>query len=156
MHLFGNLKIRTKLLAALLPWVVVVIAGSLYSSIERVRIDKAYTSLINKDIKALRSLTEARAQGTRFDRLLYEEIAESNVERRRAIDAEIDTAVAEYQAFAKEAIRESPNLFRSIRATLDVFDGAVSAARPVRTAALTNGDQAAMQMMHGTAGAVLG
>jgi two-component system sensor histidine kinase/response regulator len=155
MNLLANLKIRTKLLVALLPLVIVVIAASLYSSIERVRIDNAYNSLIHKDIKALRSLTEARAQATRFDQLLYEEIAESNLERRRLINAEVDKAVAAYQAFAEDAMRQSPNLLPSIQATVNLFDDAVSAARPVRAAALTNGDQAAMQMMHSSVEAAL-
>src|SRR4051794_21106581 len=106
MGLIANLKIRTKLLVALLPLVIMVIATALYSSIARVRIDTAYTNLIDNKIKVLQTLTEAGSEVTRFVQSIYQEIAELDLDRMRVIEVGLDNAAARYNAFAEDAMRQ--------------------------------------------------
>jgi hypothetical protein len=61
MAFLSNLRIRRKLLLALAPRALMAIVAALYSSIESKVIDSWYTDLIDKDLSALRSLTEAQA-----------------------------------------------------------------------------------------------
>ncbi|MBV8674841.1 MAG: hypothetical protein JOZ33_15545, partial [Acidobacteriaceae bacterium] len=79
--MLGNLKIRKKLLVALLPMGLMVLAATLYSSIEMIRTDRWYSDLIDRDVKALQNLTDARAKTTQFGQYLYKEIAEPDVGR---------------------------------------------------------------------------
>ena len=134
----ANLKIRTKLLIALLPLVIIVIAAALYSSIERVRIDTAYTELIDNRIKALQSLTKAGSEITQVVQSIYQEIAELDLDRMRVIEVGLDNAAAKYNALAEEATRKSPDLMPSIKATAALFNKAISDARPVRDANFSN------------------
>ena len=78
MVFLANFKIRTKVLIALLPLVVMVIVAALYASIEMNRIDTRYSDLIGKDVNALQNLTVARVLNNRFGHLLYKEIAETD------------------------------------------------------------------------------
>src|ERR1035441_57360 len=66
MGLLANFKIRTKVLIALLPLAIMVIVAVLYSSIEMKRIETRYSDLLDRDVKALQSLTTARALDNRF------------------------------------------------------------------------------------------
>jgi two-component system sensor histidine kinase/response regulator len=88
MGLLANFKIRTKVLIALLPLAIMVIVAVLYSSIEMKRIETRYSDLLDRDVKALQSLTTARALDNRFGLFLYKEIAELDVDTMRVIDAE--------------------------------------------------------------------
>ena len=54
-------RIRGRLLIALLPLAAMVVAAIAYSSSEMTRADRWYSSLLDNDVKALRSLTAARA-----------------------------------------------------------------------------------------------
>ena len=63
-RVLAKFRIRSKLLIALLPLALMVLAATLYSSIEMSRIDKRYSMLIARDVKALQSLTDARAKTT--------------------------------------------------------------------------------------------
>ena len=148
--MLGNLKIRKKLLVALLPLALMVVAATLYSSIEMVRIDRLYTALIDRDVRALQNLTDARAKTTHFGELLYEEIAELDPNRTRAIDIALDQTVADYQAYEQEALQESPELSQQIVSAGAIFDGAVADARSTRDAALKNDSNAAMNEMRST------
>jgi hypothetical protein len=71
MALLTNLKIRNKLLLALLPLALMVIVAGLYSSIENKMIDTLYSDVIEKDIKTLQIMTAARALTMRFGLGLY-------------------------------------------------------------------------------------
>ena len=66
MGLLANFKIRTKVLVAPLPLVLMVIVAALYASIEMNRIDTRYSDLIGRDVKALHNLTIARVMDNRF------------------------------------------------------------------------------------------
>ncbi|MEA2539755.1 MAG: two-component system, sensor histidine kinase and response regulator, partial [Acidobacteriaceae bacterium] len=112
--LLKNRKIRTKLLFALFPLAAMVIVAALYSSLESRRIDTWYSNLIDKDIKALQSMTAARALTMRFGMYLYKGIAEVDPDRRQSIDGDLDKAYADYQAVIAGALRESPNRAKAI------------------------------------------
>ena len=145
--MLGNLKIRKKLLVALLPLGLMVLAATLYSSIEMIRIDGWYTDLIDRDVKALQNLTDARAKTTQFGQYLYKEIAESDLGRSRAIDGELNKIVAEYHAFEQAAETESPAMAPRIEAAGSLFDHAVSDSRPTRDAAIKDDSETAMRGM---------
>ena len=108
MGLLANFKLRTKVLVASLPLVVMVIVAALYASIEMDRIDTWYSNLIGRDVKALHNLTTARVMDNRFRQLLYQEIAEPDPDRMRVIDADLDKTAAEFHSPIEEAMRESP------------------------------------------------
>src|SRR5271170_980195 len=138
MGLLANFRIRTKVFVALLPLAVMVIVAALYASIEMKRIDTWYSDLISKDVKALQHLTVARVLNNRFGQLLYQEIAEPDVVRMRALDANIDETVAQFHSVVADARVEDPSLATKINTVATLFDLAVSDSRPVRAAALSN------------------
>ena len=151
MGLLANFKIRTKVLVALLPLVFMVLVAALYASIEMNTIDTRYSELIGRDVKALHNLTIARVMDNRFHQLLYQEIAEPNLDKMRSIDADLDKTAAEFYSSVDEAKRESPNLTSRIKTAQDLFDQAVSDSRPLRGAALMSDNTKAMQLMRGNA-----
>ena len=145
----ANLKIRTKLLVALLPLVIMVIAATVYGSIAMIRADADYSNVIEKGEKALQSLTETRVRVNRFWQGLYKEIAQAEQDRKRLTDADLDQDATEYNALSQKALQQNPDLARPIEKALAVFNQAVSDSHAVRLAALANDDQKAMQLMRG-------
>jgi signal transduction histidine kinase/DNA-binding response OmpR family regulator/HPt (histidine-containing phosphotransfer) domain-containing protein len=150
MGFLSNLKIRRKLLIALAPLALMVVVAALYSSIEGKMIDTAYTELIEKDVKALHSVIEARALATRFGLFLYKEIAELDPDRMRVIEGDLDKTYAEHQSLIAEAVRELPDRAKEIKAAAAQFDWGVSYARPVRAATLAGDNAKAMNLMRGS------
>ena len=151
MGLLANFKIRTKVLVASLPLVVMVIVAALYASIEMKQIDTGYSELIGRDVKALHKLTIARVMDNRFHQLLYQEIAEPNTDKMRSIDADLDKTAAEFYSSIDEAKRESPNLTSRIKTSQDLFDQVVSESRLLRGAAMTSENAKALQLMRANA-----
>ena len=147
MGLLANFKIRNKVLIALLPLAIMVVAAALYSSIEMKRIDTRYSDLLDRDAKALQNLTLARASNNLFGQLLYKQIAELDFDQMRVIDAELDKIAASYHSAAEAARRASPSLASAIEAAIALSDQLESDARPVRAAALINQDDKAMKLM---------
>ena len=130
MGLLANFKIRTKVIIALLPLAIMVIVAVLYSSDRMSTIDAAYSSLINKDLKALQDLTTAQALNNLFGQRLYEEIAETNADRMRVVDADLDQTAAQFHISIEEAKQESPDMAPAIKAAADLFDRAAADSRP--------------------------
>jgi signal transduction histidine kinase/DNA-binding response OmpR family regulator/HPt (histidine-containing phosphotransfer) domain-containing protein len=150
MGVLSSLKIRTKILLALLPLALMVVVVALYASTEMEKIDTWYSNLIDRDVKALHSLTAARALNNRFGQLLYEEIAERDVDRMLRLDAELDETVTEYHAAMEVAMRGSPGLAPKIEAATALFDQLVVDSRPIRSATLNNDNDRAMKLASGT------
>jgi signal transduction histidine kinase/CheY-like chemotaxis protein/HPt (histidine-containing phosphotransfer) domain-containing protein len=150
MGVLSNLKIRTKILLALLPLALMVVVAALYASTEMEKIDTWYGNLIDRDVKALQSLTAARALNNRFGQLLYEEIAETNQDRMLRLDAQLDETVTEYHAAMEVAMRGSPVLTPKIEAATALFDQLVVNSRPIRSASLRNDNDRAMKLASGT------
>src|SRR5262249_48390661 len=134
MALLANLKIRTKVLIALLPLAIMVIIAALYSADRMSTIDARYSGLLDKDVKALQNLTLAQAHNNKFGLFLHKEIAELDPDRMRVIDGDIDQTVTDFHVSMDEAKRDSPILTSQINAAAALFDEAVADSRPVRAA----------------------
>jgi len=147
MSLLANLKIRTKVLIALLPLAIMVIIAALYSSDRMSTIDAHYSGLLDKDVKALQNLTLAQAYNNRFGLFLYKEVAELDPDRMRVIDGDIDQTVTDFHATIDEARHESPDLTSEINAAAALFDQEVADARPVRVATQAQQKDKAMKLM---------
>ncbi len=150
MGLLENLKIRTKVLIALMPLAVMVVLSALYSSTEMEGIDRWYSSLIGRDVKSLQNLTVARSLNNQYIELLYKEIAEPDLDTMRVIDADLDRTAAEFHSSLEETRRGSPGLGPAIDAAIAAFDQAVSDSRPVRAATQGGDDRKAMRLMRET------
>jgi len=147
MAFLKNLGLRRKLLAGMVPLVLMVIVAGVYSSIESKMIDTWYSNLIDQEVAALRSMTEARAHTNRFGLFLYDLVAETDADRKLVIDAELDKIRADYEAAIATAIRLSPDRADKIRAAAAQFDRAADDARPVRAATLAGNNEKAMDLI---------
>jgi len=147
MGLLANLKIRTKVLVALLPLAIMVIIAALYSSDRMSTIDAHYSGLLDKDVKVLHNLTLAQSHNNKFGLYLYKEIAETDPDRMRMIDREIEEAVIDFHTVLNEAKRLNPDLASEIDASTALFDQAVVHSQPVRAATQAQQNDKAMKLM---------
>src|ERR1700745_237909 len=147
MGLLANFKIRTKVLVALLPLVIMVIIAGLYSADPMSTIDAGYSGLLDEDVKALQNLTLAQAYNNRLGLFLYKEVAELDPDRMRVIDGDLDQTVTDFHATIDEAKRESPDLTSEINAAAALFDQEVADSRPVRAATQAQQNDKAMKLM---------
>ena len=152
MSLLRNLKIRGKLLLAAIPLALMVVLGSAYSSITSKEIDAEYSELIDHDIKSLQNLSIVRSHTNRVGLFLYELITDPDPDKKVQIDAELDKIYADYQKNIEDALVQSPSHAREIKATAALFDKAFSDARPIRTAALANNTEKALNLLRGVVG----
>src|SRR5277367_4240152 len=113
MGFFTNLKLRRKLLIAMIPLALMVIAAGIYSTIESKTIDRWYSDLIDKQVEALRGVGEARAHTNRYGLFLYELIDETDPDRRQAIDEELEKLRSDYRSVMATALKQSPEFARS-------------------------------------------
>jgi len=116
MGVLANFKIRTKVLIALLPLAIMVVVAALYASIEIKIIDTAYSNLLENETKSYQQMTLARAMHNRFDQYLYREIAETDVDQKHVIDADLDLTAADFLVAAEDAQRRSPENISAIEA----------------------------------------
>jgi signal transduction histidine kinase/DNA-binding response OmpR family regulator/HPt (histidine-containing phosphotransfer) domain-containing protein len=144
-----NLKLRRKLLLALLPLALMVIIAGLYATSEIRKIDTRYSELVDQDVRALQYLTQAKVQATLFGQLLYAEIAELDPGKMHIIDSKLEQANREYQNFIAESIRSTPNREKEIQSAAALFNQVVSDAGPVRASTLNNDNERAMNLMRG-------
>jgi signal transduction histidine kinase/CheY-like chemotaxis protein len=149
MGIFANLRLRRKLLAAMLPLALMAIAAGVYSSIESKIIDTWYSNLIDNYVNTFQTLTAARGNTMRFRLLLYQLLDEGNPNLVQEDDRELDKVQADYRALLANAVQHNPGLAKEIKAAADSFDRATSNARPVRSAALAGNREKAMSIMRG-------
>jgi hypothetical protein len=124
-----------------------VIVAVLYSSDRMSAIDAGYSGLISRDVNALQKLTVAQSLNSQFGQILYKEIAETNADRMRVIDTDLDQIAAQFHSSIEEAKRESPSLAPAIKAAADQFDQAAVDSHPVRAATLSQNNDKAMKLM---------
>src|SRR5580704_10659821 len=136
MRLLTNLRLRRKLLIAMVPLALMVVVAGVYSSFESNTIDTRYSALIDNQVEALRNVGEARAHTNRFGLFLYELIDETDPDRRHVIDGELEKIRADYHAAMVAALKQSPERADKIDSASALFDRAESDARPLRAAAL--------------------
>src|SRR5262249_47338578 len=147
MGLLANLKIRTKVLVALLPLAIMVIVAVLYSSNRMRTIDAHYSALLDKDVKALRNLTLAQSCNNKFGLYLYKEIAELDPDKMHMIDREIEQTIIDFHTALNDAKRENPDLASEIDASAALFDQVVVHSQPVRAATQAQQNDKAMKVM---------
>src|SRR5437660_5264202 len=150
MGLLANLKLRKKLLVALTPLIVMVVAAGLYSSIEAKRIDTWYSRLIDNDIKSVYKMDAARSLVMRYGLFLDRLIVATDPARRQSLNAQLEDSYTEYQARIAEAKRLYPAYSQPIAPAADRCEKAVADSRPARTAALANQNQKVAGIMHST------
>ena len=149
MKALENLKTRTALLFALVPLSAMVLIAALYASLEMKRIDANYHGLIDRDVRALENITNARAQTRQFELLLYRNIAETDIVRIRLVEADIDKAADDFGGYIEAAAGEKPDRTSEIRTAATQFYGAVNDARAVRAATLGQQSAKALRAMRG-------
>jgi two-component system, sensor histidine kinase and response regulator len=145
--ILSNLKIRTKILLALLPLAAMVIAAALFSSIQMKSIDGAYSGLISRDVNALHNLTFAQATNNRFAADIYKEIAEPDLDQMRVIDSYLDQEITSFHSSLEEAKRSNPDLGTQIDTISNLFDKLVSDSLPIRAATQANQNEKALRLM---------
>ena len=139
-----NLKLRRKLLVAMAPLALMVIIGGMYSSRASRQIDTHYSQLLSQDVGALQHLTAGESGGALVGQLLYEEIAELDVDKMHRIDSELDKTYANYRGLIDQALRRAPNHAGEIKAAQALFDQAVLDSGPVRAVTSVNSNAKAM------------
>jgi signal transduction histidine kinase/CheY-like chemotaxis protein len=149
MGLFTNLRLRRKLLLAMLPLALMVVVAGIYSSFESKMIDTWYSVLLDKQVAALRDVGEARAHTNRFGLFLYELVDETDPDRRQVVDEELEKIRADYHGAMAAALKESPDRADKLNAASALFDRAEADARPVRAAALAGNTAKAVSLMRG-------
>src|SRR5580704_11022241 len=149
MGFFTNLRLRRKLLIAMVPLVLMVVVAGVYSSFESNMIDNWYSVLIDTQVKALRSVGEARAHTNRFGLFLFELADETDPNRRQVLDGQLEKVGADYHAAMTTALRESPERADKIDAASALFEQAEADARPVRAAALAGNNGKALDLLRG-------
>src|SRR3954451_8147816 len=150
MGVLANFKIRTKVLIALLPLAMMVIAAALYSSVEMKRIDTLYSNLLDTEVSLLLKLTSARAANNRFEQYLYKEIAETDVDRVRVTDAELEQVGVEFRSLSAQAREINPDHTQAIDAITAMFAQQFADSYPVRAASLNDDDEKALRLMRET------
>jgi signal transduction histidine kinase/CheY-like chemotaxis protein len=144
-----NLKLRRKLLLAMLPLALMVLVAGLYASMEIKKIDTRYSALIDQDVRTLQDLTKAKAQAALFGQLLYEEIAELDLDKMHVIDGKLEQVNLEFQALITESLRNMPYRAKEIESSAAAFSQVSSDSRAVRAATLANDNTKAMNLMRG-------
>jgi len=144
----ANLRIRNKLLAALIPLGAMVLVAVSHSTFNMFRADTAYTVIIDEDVKALRGLVVARGLCHRYHLALYREIAETDPAAKRQTDAGLDAIANEFNSYTNQAISNNPARAAAIRNVAREFNEGVSWSQGVRQAALKGDNQSAISIMH--------
>ena len=142
-----NLKLRRKLMIAMVPLALMVALAGLYATFQIKSIDSKYGELLDNDVKSLQTVTTQRSHTMRFGMVLYNLIAEKDRERVRALDEELDKVQADQQVTLAESLRQSPGRAGEIRAVASLFENAVNRSRPVRVEALAGNHEKAMDLM---------
>jgi signal transduction histidine kinase/CheY-like chemotaxis protein len=149
MGFLTNLRLRRKLLVAMIPLALMVVVAGVYSSVESKMIDTWYSVLIGTDVKALRSVGEARAHTNRFGLFLFELADESDPDRRQVIDGQLEEVGADFHTAMTAALKQSPERAEKINAASALFEQAEADARPVRAAALAGDSGKAFNLLRG-------
>jgi signal transduction histidine kinase/DNA-binding response OmpR family regulator/HPt (histidine-containing phosphotransfer) domain-containing protein len=149
MSFLTNLRLRRKLLLAMVPLALMVLVAGVYSSVESKMIDTWYSVLIDTEVKALRSVGEARAHTNRFGLFLFELADETDPDRRQVIDGQLEQVGADFHTAMTAALKESPERAERINAASALFEQAEADARPVRAAALAGDNAKALNLLRG-------
>lgn len=147
MPLLANLKLRRRLVIALAPLALMVILAGLYASFEIQWIDTSYSRLIDNEIKAAHNTDIVRALNARYSFYLNQLVVETDPDRLRLLDSELDECYSEYRARITEAQRLYPAYAKQLVDAAAIFEKAALDSRPIRAAALVRDKQHAAALM---------
>ena len=150
MGIFKNLKLRRKLLFAMIPLVLMVVAAGIYSSFESKMIDAWYSELITNQVEALRNVGEARAHTNRYGLFLFELADETDPDRRQVIDGQLTRVASDYHSAMAAALKQGPERAEKINAATALFEQAEIDAQPARAAALAGNNVKASNILRGS------
>jgi len=152
MRLFANLRIRTKLIIALVPLAVMVMAAGLYASVEMSRIDSRYNRMVERGLNATLSLNKANDRIDAICQLLLKEAVEDNADHTARLDGEIEKSMRDYAQLMEAGQRQAPREMQSRLSAISAMfeDGALS-VRPLRSKALNGAHGEALSMLRGGA-----
>ena len=102
---------------------------------------------MQKDVRTLENLIDARAWCTRYWLELYEQIAEPNVDKMKAQEGEFEKVANQYNAFIERSIAQTPALEPSLRNAAAAFNQVAIDAKSVRDAAIAGNNTRAMELM---------
>src|SRR5271168_2884497 len=149
MGFLTNLRLRRKLLVAMVPLALMVLAAGVYSSVESKTIDGWYSVLIDHEVKVLRSVGEARAHTNLLGLFLFELADESDPGRREVIDGQLTEVAGDYHTAMAAALKQSPERAEKLNAASALFEQAEIDARRVRAAALAGDNAKALSLLRG-------
>ncbi len=148
MDFLENMRIRNKVLLALLPLIAMVLFATVYSSVQMHRIDARYQSLRSQG-RAELFLTRANSRIYRYGMLLYREISEQNGEAILRTEGELEATYRDFRGFTEEALRVAPAKAARITTIRNDFDEVVRISRAARDYALRHEDEAAADLLNG-------
>jgi signal transduction histidine kinase/DNA-binding response OmpR family regulator/HPt (histidine-containing phosphotransfer) domain-containing protein len=134
-------------MVAMVPLALMVALAGLYATFQIKSIDTQYSDLLGNDVTALQGVSSVRSLTMRFGMFLYNLIAESDPERIRLLDEELDTVQEELQVALAESLEHSPRHAKEIQAAATLFENAIKRARPARDEAIAGHREKAMSLM---------
>ncbi len=149
MAFLKSLRLRRKLLLAMVPLVLMVVAAGVYSSFETKMIDTWYSELIANQVEALRNVGEARANTNRFGLFLFELVDETDPDRRQVLDGQLTEVADDYHRVMAAALKQSPERAEQINEATALFEQAELDARPARAAAVAGNSAKATNLLRG-------
>ena len=150
MGFLTNLRLRRKLLIAMVPLALMVVVAGVYSSVESKMIDTWYSVLIdNSGQSAQKRWGGASDIPIGSGCFFLNWLIETDPDRRQVIDGELDTVGADFHAAMTAALKQSPERADKINAASALFEQAEADARPVRAAALAGDNAKALHLLRG-------
>ncbi|HVI50105.1 MAG TPA: response regulator [Candidatus Sulfotelmatobacter sp.] len=148
MRLFADLRIRTKLIIALVPLAVMVMAAGLYASLELSRIDGRYSQMVEQGLNATLSLNKANDRIDAICQLLLKEAVEDNADRSARLDGEIEKSMRDYAQMMELGRAQAPQTVKPrLAAISSLFEDGALNVRPVRAKALAGAHGEALAML---------
>ncbi|WP_005034499.1 response regulator [Holophaga foetida] len=147
MKFIDNMRIRNKVLFALLPLIAMVLFATLYSSMQMRRVDGHYQSQRTQG-RAELYLTRANSRIYRYGMLLYQEISEQDGEAIQGTERELETTYRDFQGYIDESLKANPAKAGRITSIRNDFGEAVRISRAVRNYAMRNEDKVAFGLLN--------
>jgi two-component system sensor histidine kinase/response regulator len=144
-----NVRVGRALQLAMLPLVAMVVVAVLYASIQMRVTGNNYRDLVQREVAALEALTNARAQTRQYALVLYRDIAETDLDRIRLSESDLENAANDFNAAVEQAATSVPAQADRIRFAADTFHRATIDAKVVVGATLRGDGNKAMSWMAG-------
>jgi len=148
MSLFADLRIRTKLIIALIPLAVMVMAAGLYASMEMAHIDNRYNGMVEQSLNSTLSLNKASDRIAFICQTMLKQAIEDNADRTALLDGEIDKAVREAAQLLDSARAQAPIAVQPRLVEVSAqFEQGIIKLRPLRAKALSGAHADALSQL---------